>query len=219
MIKINLLPPEKRKKLNKVTPAKKKAAGPALSKMKIGLKFDPLVTLPVAALVIAVVLIGGSFFWLGYKDKSLQERRDSLRVDLNRLNQEILRIDNLKLQTKQVRDRMEVILDVDRNRFLWPRILDEISSALPRYTWLESVTEITPFPQLTLRVEGNTMSNLLLSQLITKLENSSMLRDVRLVSSTEREHASYQTKYFVLEADCTLNQEVPDTTAVAAGTK
>ena len=63
------------------------------------------------------------------------------------------------------------------------------------------------------------MSNLLLSQLITKLENSSMLRDIRLVSSTEREHASYQTKYFVLEADCTLNQEVPDTMAVAAGTK
>ncbi len=215
MIKINLLPPEKRKKLKKVAPAKKKAGMPAL--LKIKLKLDPLVV-SVAALIIAVVLIVGSFFWLGHKESSLKERRDTLQIKLNRLNQVIHRIDNLKLQTKQVRDRMEVILEVDRNRFLWPRILDEISSALPRYTWLESITEITPFPQLTLRVEGNTMSNLLLSELISKLENSSMLTDIRLISSAERVHGSYQTKYFVLEADCALNEEVSDTTAVAART-
>jgi len=214
MIKINLLPPEKRKKLKKVTPAKKKAAMP-----KIELKFDPMVVFPVAALIIAVVLIGGSFFWLGYKEKTMKEQRDTLRVELNRLNLVINRIDNLKLQTKQVRDRMEVILEVDRNRFLWPRILDEISSALPRYTWLESITEITPFPQLTLRLEGNTMSNLLLSELITRLENSSMLKNIKLISSAERVHGSYQTQYFVLEADCTLNQAVADTTVVAARTQ
>ena len=216
MIKINLLPPEKRKKLKKVAPAKKKAGLPALPKIK--LKLDPLVV-SVAALIIALVLIVGSFFWLGHKEKNLKERQDTMQTKLKRLNQVIHRIDNLKLQTKQVRDRMEVILEVDRNRFLWPRILDEISSALPRYTWLESITEITPFPQLTLRVEGNTMSNLLLSQLISKLENSSMLKDIRLISSTERVHGSYQTKYFVLEADCALNEEVSDTTAVAARTK
>lgn len=217
MIKINLLPPEKRKKLKKVAPAKKKAGLPALPTIK--LKFDPLVVFPVATLIITVVLIVGSFFWLGHKENSLKERRDTLQIKLNRLNQVIHRIDNLKLQTKQVRDRMEVILEVDKNRFLWPRILDETSSALPRYTWLESITEITPFPQLTLRVEGNTMSNLLLSELISKLENSSMLTDIRLISSAERVHGSYQTKYFVLEADCALNEEVPDTTAVTARTQ
>jgi len=218
MIKINLLPPEKRKKLKKVTPAKKKAAVPALSKLKIEFKFDPLVVFPAAALIIAVVLIGGSFFWLGHKEKSMKERRDAMRIELNRLNQVTFRIDNLKLQTKQVRDRMEVILEVDKNRFLWPRILDELSAALPRYTWLENITEITPLPQLTLRVEGNTMSNLLLSELITNLENSSMLTNLRLISSAERVHGSYQTKYFVLEADCALNEELADTTALAAGT-
>ena len=217
MIKINLLPPEKRKKLKKVTPAKKKAAVPSLPKFKF--KYDPMVVFPVAALLIAVLLIGGSFFWLGHKEKTMKAQRHTLRVELNRLNRVINRIDNLKLQTKQVRDRMEVILDVDRNRFLWPRILDEVSSALPRYTWLESITEITPFPQLTLRLEGNTTSNLLLSEMITKLENSSMLKDIRLISSAERVHGSYQTQYFVLEADCTLNEAVPDTTAVAARTQ
>lgn len=217
MIKINLLPPEKRKKLKRVAPAKKKAAGP--SKFKLELKFDPLVVFPIAALIIAVVLIGGSFFWLGYKEKSMKERHDTLRVELNRLNQVILRINNLKLQTKQVGDRMEVILGVDKNRYLWPRILDEISSALPRYTWLESVTEITPFPQLTVRVEGNIMSNLLLSELIRKLENSSMFKNIILISSAERVHGNYETKYFVLEADCALNEEIPDTTVVAAGSR
>ena len=55
MIKINLLPPEKRKKLKKVKPAKKKA--PAIPQIKLALKFDPYVVVPAAAAVVSVLLI------------------------------------------------------------------------------------------------------------------------------------------------------------------
>ena len=91
MIKINLLPPEKRKKLKKVAPAKKKAvAAPAMPKIKLQLKTDLLAVFPIAAAIIAMVLIGGSYYLLGHKEKSLTDRRKSMQVELNRLNQDLL---------------------------------------------------------------------------------------------------------------------------------
>ncbi len=210
MIKINLLPPEKRKKLKKVKPAKKKAL--VMPKLKLEFKFDPWVVAPIAAGVIVVLLIVGSLFWLGRQEKRIKTLRDTNRVELNQLNQTIVKINQLKEQTKEVKYRMEVILKVDRNRFLWPRILDEISGALPRYTWLETVSETSPFPQLLIRLEGTTMTNLSLSRFLRNLEFASLLTDVKLISSVERHHGGYDTHYFIIECECELN-ETPDTTA------
>ncbi len=213
MLKINLLPPEKRKKIKKVKPSKKKAG--AMPKFKLDLKFDPWVVFPVGGAVILLLLIAASFFWLGHLEKNVIARRDSTRIELNRLKQVITKINQLKTQTSEVRNRMEVILKVDRNRFLWPRILDEISGALPQHTWLESISETSPFPLLILRLEGTTMTNLSLSRFLRNLERTKLLTDVKLVSSVERRHGSYETHYYIIECACELN-EAPDTTTAGA---
>jgi len=124
-------------------------------------------------------------------------------------------MDALKAQTRDVIGRMEVIVQVDRNRFIWPRTLDDISSSLPRYTWLQTISEITPFPELRMRIEGHTMSNILLSELLANLEQRESLTDIKLISSTERPLGGYDTKYFVIECVSTFNQP-PDTTAQVA---
>lgn len=215
MLKINLLPPEKRKRLKKTKPASKKAM--AMPSLKFDFKFDPWVVVPAALAVVLVLFIAGSFFWLGHQEKSIRTRRDTNRIELNRLKQVMLKIDRLKMQTVQVEERMEVVLKVDRNRFLWPRILDEISGALPRYTWLESISETSPFPQLIVRLEGTTMNNLSLSRFLRNLEMVSMLSSVKLISSAERVQGNFSTQYFIIECACALN-EAPDsaTAAVAA---
>jgi Tfp pilus assembly protein PilN len=218
MMKINLLPPEKRKKIKKVKPAKKKTVEAAAPKIKFEVKFDLYLAVPLTAAIIIVLLIVSSFFWLGHKEKNLKTSQQAMKVELNKLNQIIVRTDNLKEQTKKLRERMEVILNVDRNRYLWPRILDEVSAAMPNYTWLESIAEKTPFPQLTIRLEGVTMNNLLLSQLLSNLENRELLNGVKLISSSERLYGSLNTKYYVIECSCTLNQPV-DSTTVAVKAK
>ena len=215
MIKINLLPPEKRKKARRAAPARKKekAAGKGLSLP--AMKYDPWVVFPVAAAALAILFIAGSFFWLGHRESSMKAQRDELRVELNQLNMVILRMDELREHTRDVISRMEVIVSVDSDRFVWPRTLDEISSALPRYTWLHAISEISPFPGLVMRLEGHTMSNILLSELLANLESSAAFSAVKLVSSAERPLGGYDSKYFVLECTSAYNQQ-PDTTAVVA---
>ncbi|MBN2287998.1 MAG: PilN domain-containing protein [Candidatus Glassbacteria bacterium] len=216
MLKINLLPPEQRKKLKKVKPARKRAF--AMPRLTLALKFDPWVVVPAGAAVLLVLMIAGSFFWLGYQEKKIKARRDTNRVELNRLNQVVLKVNRLQQQTDQLKDRMNIILKVDRNRFLWPRVLDEINGALPQYTWLESVSETSPFPRLVLRLEGTAMSNLSVSRFMRNLEFASLLTNVRLVSSVERRQGSYDTQYFTIECACALN-EAPDSTAGATAAR
>ncbi|MBW7996647.1 MAG: PilN domain-containing protein [Candidatus Glassbacteria bacterium] len=220
MIKINLLPPEKRKKTKRAAPvAQPDGAAKAGRGLSLpGLKLSPVMALPVGMAALVIIFIAGSFLWLGFRENNLKERRDELRVELNKLNRVILRIDELKENTRDVVSRMEVIVKVDQNRFVWPRTLDEISSALPRYTWLQTISEISPFPQLTMRIEGNTMSNILLSELLANLEMSTVLTGVRLISSVERSLGGYDTKFFVIECESNFNQR-PETTAQVAQAK
>ena len=217
MIKINLLPPERRKKLRKVKPVKaKKEKSAAKLNLNMKMSWDPVIVIPVALAVLAVLFVAGSYVWLGQQEKSLKKRTDETKVELNRLNRVILNIDGLKNQTEEISRRMEVIKSIDRNKFLWPQILDQVSSSLPRYTWLESLSEITPYPQLVVRIEGTTMTNLLLSRLLENLENTELLENVNLISSVERKLGNYETQFFTVEANCALNVDTSDSTAVAA---
>jgi Tfp pilus assembly protein PilN len=214
MIKINLLPPDKRKRLKKVKPSAPKA-GPSLPKFKLDLKYDPVVVMAAGLALIVTLGVGGGQFWLSRKQSALEERRSQARAELVHMNQIVMRIDELRNTTREVTRKMDIIQEVDRNRYIWPRLLDEISGALPQYAWLENVSETSPFPNLWIRIEGLTMSNLLLGQLMERLEKSPLISRVSLISSTERREGSYDTKYFIIECACELNEST-DTTHVAA---
>ncbi len=216
MIKVNLLPPEKRNKIRKARPVRKpEPQGRPRQAARMGpRRLDPWLMLPVSVGVLTLLLVGASFFWLGQRQAGLAERGQQLRLEQARLDQVLSRIETLKARNIEVRRRMELIVQLDRNRFLWPRILDEVSTALPRYTWLESIAELSPFPQLRLRIEGTTMDNLLLSQLLANLQRSELLTEVELVSSTEKLFGELETMYYIIECGCALNQPA-DTTQAA----
>ncbi len=218
MIRINLLPPEKRKKLKKARPAAQKKAPSAGPRFKLELKLEPLVLVSAALALVVTLGVAGGQFWLSRRQSALEARRTEARAELVRMNQVVMRIDELRATTREVTRKMDIILEVDRNRYLWPRLLDEISGALPQYAWLENISETSPFPDMHLRIEGLTMNNLLLGQLMERLEQSPLISQVGLISSTERREGSFDTKYFILECACELNQAV-DTTHVAAASR
>ena len=44
-------------------------------------------------------------------------------------------------QRDSVMRQLNIIKTIDNDRFVWPHIMDEISRALPQYTWLVSVKQ------------------------------------------------------------------------------
>ena len=49
-------------------------------------------------------------------------------------------------QRDEVLGQLSMIKTIDDNRFTWPHIMDEVSRALPPYTWLTSMAQTSPVP-------------------------------------------------------------------------
>jgi Tfp pilus assembly protein PilN len=134
MIEINLLP------------GKKKAAkgtGMSLSmpdfKAILAQVKDPWLI----GAVIAWVIVGGGGALLFITDRARMARADSR---LEQVQTEKRRYDIViaqKRQAEKVRDSLlyeiNVIRNIDADRYVWPHVLDQTTKALPPYTWITRV--------------------------------------------------------------------------------
>jgi len=139
MITINLRPGQKRKR-----------AGSPLK--DLGERFRGLggkVKEPMLiAAVAAWVLVGG---FLGITAFAAQRELNALEPKLEQARAEHKRFKTFLTQKRRqevIRDsllaQIGVIRSVDGDRYIWPHVMDEVARALPAYTWLTRVGNLTP---------------------------------------------------------------------------
>jgi Tfp pilus assembly protein PilN len=134
MIEINLLPGQKRKTAG--------GAGfrmPEFSTVLANVKDKWLL----GAIAAAVVALGGNgaFYLL------TTARLSRLETTLRGVQSEKRRYDAVvaqKRQAERARDslaaEMAIIRSIDADRYIWPHIMDEITKALPAYTWITNIS-------------------------------------------------------------------------------
>lgn len=134
MIEINLLPGQKRK-----TAAGARFRMPEFSTVLANVKDKWLL----GAIAAAVVALGGNgaFYLL------TTARLSRLETTLRGVQAEKRRYDAVVAQKKQAeraRDslaaEMAIIRSIDADRYIWPHIMDEITKALPAYTWITNIS-------------------------------------------------------------------------------
>ncbi|MBI2073197.1 MAG: PilN domain-containing protein [Gemmatimonadetes bacterium] len=136
MIEINLLPGQKRKK--------RAAAGLAMPDFKALLAQvkDPLLLGAVGAWAAVLVVVGFIYVTEGRKLAAMQQDLSRVEADARRFEALI----NQKRKEERLRDSLVAELDairaIDSDRYVWPHILEEITKALPDFTWLESVAVV-----------------------------------------------------------------------------
>lgn len=155
MIEINLLPGGAKKRKSRGGSAGGPDFRAALA--AIGSQVtDPYLISAVGSLVIAGALIGGLFV--------LQQKRETEMLAAEEVAvADSVRYANFMKQRRRAtatRDtvlrQINVIRVIDGDRYLWPHILNEVSSALPQYTWLTSLAHTgTPQGTSTPLVIGN----------------------------------------------------------------
>lgn len=178
MIEVNLLPGGK----------KRSSRGPGLSfKLPTIEAFpkDPWI-LGASGVVIVVVALS-AFLYLttngvhGELTVSIGEAvSDSTRyADLIQQN------DALTARRDSIAQRVEIIQEIDGDRYTWPHILDEVARALPDYTWVSELVQVSGGDPLEIRIKGRAGNNFAVTQFMENLEASLFLRNVDLISTQQ----------------------------------
>ena len=139
MIEINLLPGKKKAP---------KGAGMRLAMPDFRALFAQVKDPWLIAAVVAWVIVGGGGALLFITERArlarAEARLEAVRAEKRRYDIVIAQ----KRQLERVRDsllyQINVIRQIDADRYIWPHILDQTTKALPPYTWLTRMQSVNP---------------------------------------------------------------------------
>jgi Tfp pilus assembly protein PilN len=177
MIEINLLPgTEKRKKQRPKLALKLPGGSPAV---------DRITAFMAVAWIIGPLVLAWMFFGVRSERSGLQSAIDQAAADSVRYARLIETQASLQARQDTISQKLTIIQDIDAGRYIWPHILDEISRALPPYTWIESIQNQAEGRQVGFTLRGRTGNLAALTRFMDALEASPFLRGVELVSSEQ----------------------------------
>jgi len=184
MITVNLRPGQKRK-------AAGGGARQVVDRLKgLGAKVkDPWLVGSVAACIGVGAFLGWSIITNNAKFDDVGRRLEQARDEQKRFDNLLRQKHRAELIRDSLLSQIATIRGVDGNRYIWPHVLDEVAKALPPYTWLTTMNQIsgpvvadtadtTAARTVRLRIEGRTMDGQAYTRFLRQLEASPWLSDV-----------------------------------------
>lgn len=142
-------------------------------------------------LVVGGVVLAGVFAFCGIWH-FLQKREEAgYRADIDSLNKEIAELNRLIGEVKQFEEKkaelerkLGVINSLKDNKVGPVRFLEELSVTIPKKVWVLSVTESTvPPANHSVNLTGEAISDEIIAEFMTKLEESEYFSNVNLVET------------------------------------
>ena len=233
MIEINLLPGSGKK--NRSTGFSLSAiGGQAASRVK-----DPLMIAAAVSILGAVGAVGFLHMTQTSRAEELTERERRAVQDSTRFVAVLRERNRAEAQRDSVRRQLDIIKSIDNDRFVWSHVMDEVSRALPPYTWLKSIAQSaviasaapTPppapakgekgkpapppppaaLPALKFQIAGNTVDIQALTRFMKLLEASPFVKNVTIAKAELVTLEGKEVQEFLLEAE----YERPDASVIA----
>jgi len=160
MIRINLLPREEK----------------AHREVSFNLPKVGDLVLPIVVMVIAGLVMTGTV--LAQRSRITELKRQIAEIDeeSRKLAPQIARVNRLAQERAELDLRLGIITKLERGRSLSVRVLDELANTLPDHTWLTGSNQEGE----ALSIEGFSLSNLAISDLMSRLERSPLFSGVEL---------------------------------------
>lgn len=229
MIEINLNPGASRK-------SKGRGAGLALAGVlgdaKSSIK-DPFLIAAIVSLLAAAGGVGAMHLSQTSTAETLAVREEQAVADSTRFAAVLKQRRSAEAKRDSVLKQLEVIKSIDADRFIWPHVMDEVSRALPPYTWLKTLAvsapqslpmgsapaaapgdttspaAVAPEPAR-FRLVGNTVDIQALTRFMKLLEASPFIQKVMLARSEMALVEGKEVTEFTLEAQ----YERPDSSMI-----
>lgn len=211
MISVNLRPGTKRGK-----------GGPKLSASMDRLKGlgsaikDPLRLVAVLTWVGVAAFLGLTFMNTSSSMSELEPRLASARAEHRRFQDFLQQKRREELVRDSILSQIQTIQQVDGDRYVWPHILDEVSRALPPFTWLvnlafvpvpppttlaaDTATVKSELPPVQVQLTGRTVDIQGYTRFMRQLEDSPWLDNVTAISANTVVERGRAVTAFVLTA-------------------
>lgn len=144
---------------------------------------DPWHWLFVACAVLVPLLVAGAWYVQRSEVAGLEARLERVRADSARLAERASLGDSLAARRDAIAERIERVRSLDRDRYVWPHLMDEMSRALPGGAWLTSIETERPSPGLRVRVEGMARTPVEITDYVRALEASPFVGGVEIRGS------------------------------------
>ncbi|MCH7874599.1 MAG: PilN domain-containing protein [Gemmatimonadetes bacterium] len=183
MIRINLLPgPQKRRG---------RRAGLSLPTMGelsklLGRIKDPLLIGVIAAWAVVGAVVAILYFTQAAALVDLKEQERTVQNEARRFRNVIAQKRRVSESRDSLVAELEAIREIDADRFVWPHILEEVTKALPDFTWLVSLEAIaTPLdeladstakPPVVFQIDGRTSDVSAYTRFVSQLARSPWVR-------------------------------------------
>jgi Tfp pilus assembly protein PilN len=99
------------------------------------------------AAAVAAILCGGAVLFYLYERAqlaALDSRLIEARVEKRRYDAYIAELRRAERLRDSLVAEIGVIRGIDQDRYVWPHVLDQVSKALPPYTWLVTISSSAP---------------------------------------------------------------------------
>lgn len=150
MIEINLLPGAKRKQPS----AAKMEVGAAFRELASRFNADRLLVGSVSIFVAGMLAVAGMWYFQGQIYDEVKARETKAHSDSLRFAQVIKQRAVASAVRDSVVRQLRIVNTIDGSRFVWPHVLEEVSRALPAYTWLIAIQQTSPVASLTPEIDA-----------------------------------------------------------------
>ena len=150
MIEINLLPRASRKAGRRLNVA---GLGGALSDLTARVR-DPFLAGAVAAVLLAAAGVGMLHLRYTGRVAELAEREQQAVQDSTRYAAILGEKRAAEAQRDSILRQLDIIRSIDNDRYVWPHIMEEVSRALPAYTWLTSLNQTSALVSVAARPDS-----------------------------------------------------------------
>lgn len=146
---------------------------------------DPWTLAAIIVPVLALLVVGWLWFSQRSERSGLEARLQTAVEDSTRLADLRALSDSLLSRRSRIGERLELVSTLDQGRFVWPHILDEVSRAMPSYTWLTAMRTNATEPELEIQVDGLAANPLAITRFVRGLQESPYIGTVRILGSQQ----------------------------------
>lgn len=150
---------------------------------------------------VSAVLLGMIILHLSQQSQlnTLENRLEAIRSETDLYRDKIAVVEDLTVKRADVSSRIDVIRELDKNRFARVEVLEMLARRIPSLTWLTEVKE-SPTPNgAGIHVSGVTSSNTKVAEFMTALLQENRVKAVDLLVTQQNKVADTEVTDFTLQ--------------------